>query len=78
MTINIITKLALGSNFEKTGWGWTAWTNDLEKFAAAVAAAEREACAQLAAETVCDVHLPTGGKIYGTRAAEAIRKRGEQ
>ena len=74
---NII-RLALESNLEKTGRGWTAWTCDLEKFAAAVAAAEREACAQLAAETVCDVHLPTGVKIYGTRAAAAIRKRGEQ
>ena len=78
MKINSITKLALDSDFEKTGSGWTAWTHDLEKFAAAVAAAEREACAKLAAETVCDTHLPTGIKIYGTRAAEAIRKRGEQ
>ena len=50
----------------------------LYNFAAAVAAAEREACAQLAAATVCDVYLPTGVKIYGTRAAEAIRARGEQ
>ena len=39
--------------------------------------AEREACAEIAASTVCDEHLPTGIKIYGTRAAKAIRARGE-
>jgi hypothetical protein len=38
--------------------------------------AEREACAKLAATTVCDTHLPTGVKIYGTVAAKAIRDRG--
>ena len=40
-------------------------------------AVEREACAEIAASTVCDEHLPTGIKIYGTRAAKAIRARGE-
>jgi hypothetical protein len=39
----------------------------------AAVAAERERCALLAAATVCDTHLPTGVKIYGTRAAAAIR-----
>jgi len=38
--------------------------------------AEREACAKLAATTVCDTHMPTGVKIYGTVAAKAIRARG--
>jgi hypothetical protein len=38
--------------------------------------AEREACAKLAATTVCDIHIPTGVKIYGTAAAKAIRARG--
>ena len=37
---------------------------------------EREVCAKIAAETVCDTHLPTGVKIYGTRAAKAIRGQG--
>ena len=37
---------------------------------------EREACAKLAETTVCDVHLPTGTKIYGGRVATAIRERG--
>jgi len=36
---------------------------------------EREACAKLAEQTVCDTHLPTGVKIYGTRVAKAIRER---
>ena len=37
--------------------------------------AEREECAQIAEFTVCDTHLPTGVRIYGTRAAAAIRAR---
>jgi hypothetical protein len=49
----------------------------LERFAALVAAAEREACANLAEETICDTHLPTGVKIYGWRVSKAIRARGQ-
>lgn len=37
--------------------------------------AEREACAKLAESTVCDTHLPTGVRIYGTQVAAAIRAR---
>jgi hypothetical protein len=40
--------------------------------------AEREACAKLAAATICDTHIPSGIKIYGTVAAKAIRARGKQ
>jgi hypothetical protein len=47
----------------------------LERFAALVAAAEREACAKVAETTVCDTHLPTGVQIYGSKAAAAIRAR---
>lgn len=36
-----------------------------------------EECAKVAADTICDVHLPTGIRIYGTKAAAAIRRRGE-
>lgn len=50
----------------------------LAEFAALVTAKEREACAELAARTVCDMHIPTGIKIYGTRAAAAIRARNTQ
>ena len=32
-----------------------------------------EECASLATATVCDTHIPTGIKIYGTRAGVAIR-----
>jgi hypothetical protein len=39
--------------------------------------AEREACAKLAAATICDTHIPSGIKIYGTVAAKAIRARGQ-
>ncbi len=49
-----------------------------ERFAALVAAAEREACAKVAKETVCDMHLGTGIKIYGTKAAAAIRARSQE
>jgi hypothetical protein len=31
----------------------------------------------VAKETVCDMHLGTGIKIYGTKAAAAIRARGQ-
>lgn len=51
--------------------------DSLERFAALVAAREREACAKLAEETVCDTHLPTGVKIYGWRVSKAIRARGQ-
>ena len=37
--------------------------------------AEREECAKLAEATICDTHLPTGVRIYGTRVASAIRAR---
>jgi hypothetical protein len=38
---------------------------------------EREACAKLAQETICDTHIPTNVNIYGTRVAKAIRARSE-
>jgi len=52
------------------------YLKSLERFAELVAAHEREECAKIAAETVCDVHLPTGTKIYGSRVATTIRARG--
>ena len=54
------------------------WDEELERFADLVAAAEREACAKLAETTVCDTHLPTGVQIYGSKAAAAIRARGDK
>jgi hypothetical protein len=52
------------------------WAEELEKFAALIRADEREACAVLAQQTICDTHIPTGINIYGNRAAKAIRARG--
>lgn len=51
------------------------WRNELRHFADLVANNEREACAVIAEKTVCDTHIPTGIKIYGTRAAKSIRAR---
>ena len=56
---------------------YTFGTERLKAFADLVRADEREACAKLAQSTVCDTHIPTGVKIYGTVAAKAIRARGE-
>jgi hypothetical protein len=39
-------------------------------------AKEREECAKLAQQTICDTHTPTGVNIYGTRVAKLIRARG--
>ena len=47
----------------------------LAAFALLVAAHEREECAKIAEKTVCDTHIPTGIKIYGTAASKAIRAR---
>lgn len=60
------------------GWVWTEleirWIKErIEK----AVLDEREACAMLAQKTVCDTHIPTGVKIYGTAAAKAIRARSE-
>ena len=52
---------------------WTVTQDELERFAALVAAAEREACAKL-----CDeLRDEDGFEPYGTECAAAIRARGE-
>jgi hypothetical protein len=56
---------------------WSCFDDELQRFASLVRADEREACAKVAQSTVCDTHIPTGVKIYGTAAAKAIRARGE-
>jgi hypothetical protein len=75
-----IIRMAREAGFE-TAEEWDKFPNGfvqvVARFAALVAAAEREACSKLAEKTVCDTHLPTGVKIYGTRAAAAIRARGQ-
>jgi hypothetical protein len=47
----------------------------MRAFAEKAVLVEREACAKVAQETICDTHIPTGVNIYGTRAAKAIRAR---
>jgi hypothetical protein len=54
---------------------WLMTQVELERLVALVRADEREACAKLAATTVCDTHIPTGVKIYGTAVADTIRAR---
>jgi len=46
MTHEEIIKLARKAGIAKHGLGWTCWEGQLERFAALVAAAEREACAK--------------------------------
>ncbi len=47
----------------------------LQAFAELIREDEREACALIAQQTVCDTHIPTGVKVYGAYAAKAIRAR---
>jgi hypothetical protein len=56
--------------------GWQEGYVNIPKLIALIRANEREACAVLAQQTICDTHISTGINIYGTRAAAAIRARG--
>jgi len=56
--------------------GWQDGYVNIPKLIDLIRADEREACAVLAQQTICDTHIPTGINIYGTRAAKAIRARG--
>ena len=60
-----VSGLDIANNIERE------WRDRLD----AAVLAEREACARLAESTICDTHLPTGVRIYGTRVADAIRAR---
>ena len=75
MTKDDIIKLAQKAGFADSE-GVVHAAYQLEAFAALVAEHEREECAKLAEKTICDVHIFTGVSIYGTRAAKAIRARG--
>ena len=75
MTRDDIIRLALEAGFEKNSLGWTytqGYLGDhLERFAALVAAAEREACAEVATNWRCN-GMPR--RALG----DAIRARGER
>lgn len=77
MTQDEIIGMARQAGASADGRLWLMYSQDLETFAKLVAAKEREACAMVAQKTVCDTHIPTGVRIYGTAAAKAIRARGE-
>jgi hypothetical protein len=63
----------------KTPYGLYAFAHkDLEHFAALVAAAEREACAELCEEHIGEDLYDMFGKHLAKQCAEAIRERGEQ
>lgn len=73
----LIDKMNKSNLIHQTGnYEMTITNKDLEYIAELIEAQEREKCAKLAETTVCDIHLPTGTKIYGSRVATAIRARG--
>jgi hypothetical protein len=73
MTRDDIIRMAFDAGFTTAH---DVWPKEFDRFAALVAEAERKECAALAEKTICDTHIPTGVNIYGTRAAAAIRARG--
>jgi hypothetical protein len=75
--IKTASNLGLSCTYDASRDSYSGWRGKVLEFASLVAAKEREACALLAQKTVCDTHIPTGVKIYGTAAAKAIRARGE-
>lgn len=74
MTRDDIIKLAREAGFANSSFcRWSAYTDDLERFAALVAAAEREACAK-----VCDDEIERWGwDANVANVAIDIRARGE-
>ncbi len=76
-----IVAMALESGFERNslGWSFTSGRLDyhLERFAALVAAAEREACAKVA-ENGNFLHDDSPEARFGKACAAAIRARGEK
>ena len=69
-TENII-RMAREAGIKGVAVGWNAWTVDLERFAALVAVAEREACAKVCVNSVENADIFTLNKC-----AAAIRARG--
>jgi hypothetical protein len=71
MTRDDIIKMARKAGIAKYGLGWTCWEGQLERFAALVAAHEREACAKVAEQWPYEDE-----RMFSI--AQAIRARGEQ
>jgi len=76
MTRQDIIRMAHKANFEGFGNGdWVCTTEEIERFAALVAAAEREACAKVC-DDLSDEHAWEGSYAY--ECAIAIRARGQE
>lgn len=83
MNKELIIRMAREAGIAKHGLGWTCWEGQLERFAALVAAHEREKCAKVCEEGVDTEHPIVKGHImknFGSsdHLAEAIRARGEK
>lgn len=73
MTRDDILRMAREAGFvDESFCRWGAYSDDIERFANLVAAAEREACAKL-----CD-EIDDGREDLSAKCAEAIRARGEK
>ena len=68
MTRDDIIRMAREAGIAKHGLGWTCWEGQLERFAALVAAKEREECANVAAWIL---------KMPQNDVSAAIRERGK-
>jgi len=68
----------VGSSYEEGGLLVHLAVEELERFAALVAAAEREACAELCEEHIGEDLYDMFGKHLAKQCAEAIRERSEQ
>ena len=69
-----IVKMAREAGLDPDLWNYT---DAFERFAALVAAAEREACAELCEEHIGEDRYDMFGKHLAKQCADAIRARGE-
>ena len=78
MTRENIIRMAHEAQFEGFGNGdWVCTTEEIERFAALIAAAEREACAKVCEEDKTQAMEWTGTSRPGGHFAAAIRARGQ-
>jgi hypothetical protein len=59
-------------------YAYEDWDEELEKFAALVAAAEREACAKVCEKIAADNYGELSGRTIPEACARVIRARGQQ
>lgn len=68
---------AMRERFSEGGYWFSMEVRDLERFAALVAAAEREACARVCDKVECGAGMMIEERHTARQCAAAIRKRGE-